>query len=49
MGKGSITNRVTAVTVTEDGEYVFIWRHNTFDFDYNGIKAIYNYVKSRLS
>lgn len=29
---------------TSESEYVYKWRCDTFDEDYDGIKAIYSYV-----
>lgn len=44
--KKVISDFITDNWGTSEGEYVHRWRCNTFDDDYEGIKAIYNYVKS---
>lgn len=45
--KKTIEDFITNNWGTSEGEYVHRWRCNTFDDDFDGIKAIYNYVISQ--
>ena len=42
-----ITDFITDNWGTNEGEYVYRWRCNTFDDDFDEIRAIYNYVISQ--